>query len=296
MLFSIGNSSRRKMIYDGKAKTIFEGPEPGTVIQYFKDDTVIGNGADNGGKLDVIAGKGVLNNRISAHIMTKLEGMGIPTHFLKSLNMREQLVRQVEVIPVELIVRNVAAGSLVKRFGMKEGTVLNYPLVEFYYKKDDLGNPMLSENHIMNLGVADPYEIEEMVTQAWRINDYLSGLFAGVGIRLIDFKLEFGRIYGEYDEVYILLADEISPDSCRLWDEKTGEKMDRDRFRENLGGFIEAYQDVAKRLGLIPDSGIIQGGNIDEQIAASLEGIENELARERKLRSINKAPPSKPWK
>jgi len=280
------------MIYDGKAKTIYEGPEPGTVIQYFKDDATAGNGA----KHDIIAGKGVLNNRISAHIMTKLEGMGIPTHFLKSLNMREQLVRQVEIIPLEVVVRNIAAGSLCKRFGMKEGTVLNYPLVEFYYKKDELNDPMVSENHILNMGWADPYELEEMVAQAWRINDYLAGLFSGIGIKLVDFKVEFGRLYGEYEEVYILLADEISPDNCRLWDEKSGDKLDKDRFRQDLGGMIEAYQDVAKRLGLIPQTGIIMGGNVDEQIAASLSEIENDVARERKLRSINKAPPSKPWK
>jgi phosphoribosylaminoimidazole-succinocarboxamide synthase len=292
MIFSSFKASRRKTIHDGKAKTIFEGPEPGTVIQYFKDDVF----AQKDEKHELIAGKGVLNNRISAHLMTKLEGIGIPTHFLKSLNMREQLVRQVEIIPIGVVVRNIAAGSLAKRFGLKEGSVLNYPLVEFYYKKAELGNPMVSENHILNMGWADPYELEEMVAQAWRINDYLSGLFMGIGIRLVDFKVEFGRLFGEFDEVYILLADEISPDNCRLWDEKTGEKLDKDRFREGLGGLIEAYQDVAKRLGLIPEAGIIQGGNVDEQIAATLGEIENELARERKLRSINKAPPTKPWK
>lgn len=292
MIFPGFKSSRRKVIYEGKAKTIFEGPEPGTVVQYFKDDAIAGNGA----KHEIIAGKGVLNNRISAHLMTKLEGIGIPTHFLKSLNMREQLVRQVEIIPIEVVVRNVAAGSMVKKFGLKEGTVLNYPLVEFYYKKDELGDPMVSENHIINMGWADPYELEEMVAQAWRINDYLSGLFAGIGIRLVDFKVEFGRLFGEYEEVYILLADEISPDNCRLWDEKTGAKLDKDLFRNDVGGVIEAYQDVAKRLGLVPESGIMQGGNVDEQIAASLGEIENELARERKLRSINKSAPTKPWK
>jgi len=210
--------------------------------------------------------------------------------------MREQLIRQVEIIPLKVVVRNVAAGSLVQKLGMKEGQVLNYPLVEFYYKKDELNDPMVSENHILNMGWADPYELEEIVSLAWRINDYLSGLFSGIGIRLIDFKLEFGRIYGEYEEVYILLADEISPDNCRLWDEKTNKKLDKDRFRQDLGGVIEAYQDIAKRLGLVPDSGIIQGGNIDEQIAATLGEIGNELARERKLRSINKSAPTKPWK
>ncbi len=292
MLFSGINLSRRKVIYDGKDKTLFEGPEPGTYIQYFKDDA----SSRNGGKKELIAGKGVLNNRISAHIMTKLEAMGIPTHFLKSLNMREQLIRQVEMFPFQIVIRNVAAGSLVQKLGLKEGTALNFPLIEFYYKNEQLGYPMVGENHILNMGWADPYELEEIVSQAWRINDYLSGLFSGIGVKLVDFKLEFGRLYGEYDEVYILLADEISPDNCRLWDEKTNEKMDKDRFRQDMGGVIEAYQDIAKRFGLIPDSGIIMGGSVDEQIAASLGEIENEIARERKLRSINKAPPSKPWK
>ena len=292
MLFSGSRAQRRKMIYDGKAKTIYEGPEPGTVIQYFKDDV----SAFNKQKTAVVNGKGVLNNRISAHIMTKLEGIGVPTHFLRSLNMREQLVRQVEVIPVELVIRNVAAGSLCKRLGLKEGTVLPYPLVEFYYKKDELSNPLVNENHIVTMGWADPFELEEMVSLAWRINDYLNGLFEGIGIKLIDFKVEFGRLFGEYDELYILLADEISPDNCRLWDNKTGEKLDKDRFREELGGLIEAYQDVARRLGLVPEAGIMSGDNVDEQAANSLVGIENELAKERKLRSVNKNPPTKPWK
>lgn len=291
MLFSTIRPKRR-VIYDGKAKTIYESPEPGTVIQYFKDDAT----ALNGTKREVIAGKGVLNNRISAHLMTKLESIGIPTHFLKSINMREQLVRQVEIIPIEIVIRNIAAGSLSTRLGLKEGTVLPYPLVEFYYKNDGLGDPMVSENHIVALGWADPFELEEMVALAYRINDYLNGLFAGIGIRLVDFKVEFGRLFGEFDELYILLADEISPDNCRLWDVKTNEKLDKDRFRQDLGGMIDAYQDVAKRLGLIPETGIIQGGNIDEQIASGLSEIDNELGREKKLRSVNKTPPTKPWK
>ncbi len=292
MLFSGSRTQRRKVLYEGKAKTLYEGPEPGTVIQYFKDDVT----AQNGTKKAVINGKGVLNNRISAHIMTKLEGIGVPTHFLKSLNMREQLVRQVEIVPIEVVIRNVAAGSLCSRLGLKEGTVLPYPLVEFYYKKDELNDPMVNENHIVTMGWADPFELEEMVALAWRINDYLNGLFEGIDIRLIDFKVEFGRLFGEYDELYILLADEISPDNCRLWDVKTGEKLDKDRFRLDLGGLIEAYQDVAHRLGLVPETGLIAEGNINEQIASSLEEIENELARARKLRSVNKTPPTKPWK
>lgn len=281
--------ARRKALYEGKAKIIYEGSEPGTLIQYFKDDAPM---AIEGQKM-MIAGKGVLNNRISAHIMTKLEGIGVPTHFLRSLNMREQVVRQVEVIPVELCIRNVAAGNMVKRLGIKEGMVLPQPIVEFFYKGEGLNSPMVNENHIVSLGWADPYELEEMVGQAFRVNDYLSGLFAGIGLRLVDFKLEFGRIFGEYGETYIILSDEISPDNCRLWDDRTGESMDKGRFKMEGPNMIEAYQEIAKRLGLIPEAGIIEGGNVNEQLAAKLGEIENEIAKQRKLRAVNKTP-SKP--
>ena len=284
--------SKRTMIHEGKAKIIYEGPDPGTLIQYFKDDAT----AFNAQKKDTIAGKGVLNNRISAHIMTKLEGIGIPTHFLKSLNMREQLVRAVEIIPIEVVVRNIAAGSICKRLGLEEGPYLPQPLVEYYYKDDKLGDPMISEHHIVTFGWANIYELEEIVSMSYRINDFLNGMFAGIGLKLVDFKLEFGRLYGDYGELYIMLADEISPDNCRLWDAETNEKMDKDRFRQDLGGLVEAYQQVAERLGLIPKGGIIQGGNINEQLAAGLGEIENELARERRLRSINKPKPQKPTK
>ncbi|PJB71432.1 MAG: phosphoribosylaminoimidazolesuccinocarboxamide synthase [Alphaproteobacteria bacterium CG_4_9_14_3_um_filter_47_13] len=280
----------RRLIHEGKAKIIYEGTEPGTLIQYFKDDAT----AFNARKKATIAGKGVLNNRISAHLMMRLETIGIPTHFLKSLNMREQLVREVEIIPIEVVIRNIAAGSLCTRLGMKEGTILPQPLIEYYYKKDELNDPMISESHIMTLGWADVYELEEIVAMSYRINDYLNGMFAGIGLKLVDFKLEFGRLWGEYGELYLLLADEISPDNCRLWDMETNEKMDKDRFRQDLGGMIEAYQQVAERLGLIPKGGIIEGGNINEQVAAGLGEIDNELARERRLRSINKPKPQKP--
>ncbi len=281
--------ARRNKIYEGKAKILYDGPTADTVIQYFKDDAT----AFNAEKHAVIAGKGVLNNRISAHLMTKLETIGIPTHFLKSINMREQLVRRVEIIPIELVVRNIAAGSLCKRLGVKEGTYLQRPLVEFYYKKDELGDPLVGEDHIVTFGWADPYEIEEMVSMAWRVNDYLSGLFSGIGIQLVDFKLEFGRMWGEHDELYIVLADEISPDNCRLWDAKTGEKMDKDRFRFDLGNLIEGYQYIAQKLGLVPEGGIIKGGNINEQLVERLGQIENELAESRKMRDVK---PSKPRK
>lgn len=241
--------SKRRRIYEGKAKILYEGPEPGTLVQHFKDDAT----AFNAEKHEVFEGKGVLNHRISEYIFQRLADIGIPTHFIKSLNMREQLVREAEIIPLEVVVRNVAAGSLVKRLGLTEGDSLPRPLVEFYYKDDALGDPMISEDHIAVFGWAGPQEMDEIVSMALRINDFMSGLFQGVGIKLVDFKLEFGRVW-EGEVQRILLADEISPDSCRLWDTGSGEKLDKDRFRQNLGGMIDAYQDVARRLGLLTDT------------------------------------------
>jgi phosphoribosylaminoimidazole-succinocarboxamide synthase len=278
--------ARRKMIYEGKAKILYEGPDKNTVIQYFKDDAT----AFNAEKKAVIAGKGVLNNRISAHLMTKLESIGIPTHFIRSINMREQLVRKVEIIPIELVVRNIAAGSLVKRLGIPEGTVLFRPLVEFYYKKDSLGDPMVSDDHIITFGWADPYELDEMVAMAWRVNDYLNGLFSGIGLRLVDFKLEFGRIWGDHGELYLVLADEVSPDNCRLWDAKTGEKLDKDRFRFDLGDLVDGYQQIAVKLGLIP-ADAIKGGDLNEQLFEKLDQIENQLSEQRKLRDLKGGKP-----
>jgi phosphoribosylaminoimidazole-succinocarboxamide synthase len=238
----------KKQIYEGKAKVLFEGPEPGTIIQYFKDDAT----AYNNQKKGVIFGKGVLNNRISEFIMTHLNGLGIPTHFIKSLNMREQLVKQLDIIPLEVIVRNVAAGGICSRLGLKEGTPLPRTLIEFCYKKDALGDPLVSEEHITTFGWADPIEIDEIKILAIRINDFLSGMFAGAGIKLVDFKIEFGR--RQRDEfMEILLADEISPDSCRLWDIKTNRKLDKDIFRRDLGDLTEAYMEVANRLGIVID-------------------------------------------
>ena len=242
--------SRRRRIYEGKAKVLFEGPEPGTLVQYFKDDAT----AFNNQKKGVITGKGVLNNRISEYLMTRLTEAGIPTHFLRRLNMREQLVREVEIIPLEIVVRNVAAGSLATRFGLTEGTPLPRSIVEFYYKNDELGDPMVSEEHVTAFGWATTQEIDEILNLALRINDFLSGLFLGVGLRLVDFKVEFGRLW-EGEEMRIVLADEISPDSCRLWDIKTNEKLDKDRFRRDLGQVEEAYQEVARRLGILPEGG-----------------------------------------
>jgi len=238
--------ARRKQIYEGKAKILFEGPEPGTIIQYFKDDAT----AFNNQKHAVIEGKGVLNNRISEFIMTGLERVGVPTHFMRRLNMREQLVRHVEIIPVEIVVRNVAAGVIVKRLGLEEGAALPRSIIEFYYKDDKLGDPLVSEEHITAFNWANPQEIDDMMAMALRINDFLSGLFAGVGIKLVDFKVEFGRQY-EGDMMRLLVADEISPDSCRLWDMETNDIMDKDRFRKDLGDVTDAYREVARRLGVL---------------------------------------------
>lgn len=242
--------ARRKQIYEGKAKVLFEGPEPGTLVQYFKDDAT----AFNNKKQGTITGKGVLNNRISEHLMTNLQGIGIPTHFVRRLNMREQLVREVEIIPVEVVVRNIVAGSLAKRFGMAEGSPLPRSIVEYYYKSDELDDPMITEEHITAFGWASPQDLDEIMSMALRINDFMVGLFLGIGIRLVDFKIEFGRLW-EGEQMRIVLADEISPDSCRLWDINTNEKMDKDRFRRDLGAVEEAYQEVARRLGIMPEGG-----------------------------------------
>jgi len=238
--------SRRRQIYEGKAKILYEGPEPGTLIQYFKDDAT----AFNAQKKGTINGKGVINNRISEYVFTRLAHIGIPTHFIRRLNMREQLIRQVEIIPIEVVVRNVAAGSISQRLGIPEGEPLPHTLIEYYYKDDSLGDPLIAEEHIACFNWAGPEEMQDIAAMAIRINDFMCGMFAAIDIRLIDFKLEFGRIYdGDFSRV--ILADEISPDGCRLWDMKTGEKLDKDRFRRDLGGESEAYQEVARRLGLL---------------------------------------------
>jgi phosphoribosylaminoimidazole-succinocarboxamide synthase len=241
--------NRRRRIYEGKAKILYEGPEPGTLVQHFKDDAT----AFNNKKHDKIEGKGVLNNRISEYLFVKLGEIGVPTHFLKRLNMREQLIREVEIIPLEVVVRNVAAGSLAKRLGIEEGTQLPRSIIEFYYKNEKLEHPMVSEEHITAFGWASPQEIDDIMALAIRVNDFLSGVFLGVGIRLVDFKMEAGRLW-ESDIMRIVVADEISPDSCRLWDIKSNEKLDKDRFRRDMGGLLEAYTEVAKRLGIMAEN------------------------------------------
>lgn len=239
--------ARRRMIYEGKAKILYEGPEPGTLVQYFKDDTSAGDGA----KKDVIEGKGVLNNRLSEYFMNGLNSIGVPTHFIRRLNMREQLVRSCEIIPLEVVVRNVAAGSISKRLGIDEGTPLPRPIIEFYYKDDALHDPLVSEEHITAFGWASQQDLDDIVALALRVNDFMSGTMLAVGIKLVDFKIEIGRIY-DGDYMRLLVADEISPDSCRLWDIATGQKLDKDVFRRDLGSLSDAYSEVARRLGVLP--------------------------------------------
>jgi phosphoribosylaminoimidazole-succinocarboxamide synthase len=242
--------SRRRQIYEGRGKVLFEGPEPGTLVQHFKDDAYSGRDA----KCGTITGKGVLNNRISEYLMQRLNNIGVQTHFMRRLNMREQLVREVEIIPITVVTRNVVAGSLAERFKLEEGAALPRSVVEFYYKSEDLNYPIVTEEHISAFGWAHAHELDEIISLSLRVNDFLSGLFLGVGLRLIDFKLEFGRVW-ENENIQIILADEISPDNCRLWDSKTNERMDKDRFRRDLGKVEEAYQEVARRLGILPEGG-----------------------------------------
>ena len=241
--------ARRKKVYEGKAKILYEGPEPGTLVQYFKDDAT----AFNAQKKAVIDGKGVLNNRLSEYFMTGLGQIGIPTHFIRRLNMREQLIRQVEIIPLEGIVRNFAAGTLSERLAIEEGTPLPRPIVEFCLKDDKLGDPLVTEEHISAFGWASQQDLDDMVSMALRVNDFMSGLMLGIGIKLIDFKIEIGRVWdGDFQR--LILADEISPDSCRLWDMETGDKLDKDVFRRDLGDLADAYREVAKRLGVLPSN------------------------------------------
>jgi len=242
-----------KKLYEGKAKIIFATSDKNLVIQHFKDDAT----AYNNQKKDIIDGKGILNNRISEHILTQLNQVGIKNHLVKRLNMREQLVHLVEIIPIEFIVRNVATGSLTKRLGIEDGTILEYPLIEYCLKNDELGDPLVSKEHILAFKWMDDIEIEFISDELRRINDFLQGMFRGVGIKLVDFKVEFGRVEknGKKD---IILADEISPDTCRLWDATTDKKLDKDRFRKDLGNLVEAYQEVARRLNILHEQSNIR--------------------------------------
>ena len=242
--------NKGKKLYEGKAKIIYETNDKDLVIQHFKDDTT----AFNALKKASIEGKGVLNNRISEYLLNSLSQCGIKTHLIKRLNMREQLIKKVKIVPIEFIVRNVATGSLSKRLGISEGTVLEKPLLEYYLKNDDLNDPIITKEHIYAFEWATEKEIKNIDKMSLRINDLLQGLFSSIGIKLIDFKIEYGRVWNNIRELNeIILADEISPDTCRLWDMRTEKKLDKDRFRKDLGNVIEAYQEVARRLGIMPE-------------------------------------------
>jgi len=232
---------KRDRLYEGKAKVVYTTDDPQRMVLHFKDDT----SAFDGEKIEQLAQKGVVNNRFNAFIMGKLAEAGIPNHFEKLLSDRESLVKRLEMIPVECVIRNRSAGSLSRRLGVPEGLVLSPPVFEFFLKNDALHDPMINISHIKAFGWATEDEVARMAELTFQANDVLQALFADAGLILVDFKLEFGRFEGE-----ILLGDEFSPDGCRLWDADTQEKMDKDRFRRGLGGVVEAYEEVARRLGV----------------------------------------------
>ena len=242
--------NKGKKIYEGKAKILYSTTDKNLIIQHFKDDAT----AFNNLKKAKIEGKGVLNNRISEHLLSSLQHLGVKTHLIKRLNMREQLIKKTEIFPIEFIVRNIATGSLTKRLGIQEGTVLGSPLLEYCLKNDELGDPIVSKEHIFAFDWAKKDELEKIDKISLRVNDILSGMFKSINIKLVDFKIEFGKIWNKEKDTYeILLADEISPDSCRLWDSKSEKKLDKDRFRKDLGNIIQGYQEVARRLGIMPE-------------------------------------------
>ncbi len=227
-------------LYEGKAKKVFATEDPALCIVSYKDDATAFNGLKKG----TIAGKGVVNNRMSNLMMQLLEKSGVPTHFVEELSDRDTLVKKVKIVPLEVIIRNVSAGSFAKHYGVEEGIVFDEPTIEFSYKNDELGDPLLNSYHALALKLATKEEIETIKKYAFKVNEVLSEYFKTLGIRLVDFKLEFGRL----QDGTIVLADEISPDTCRLWDIKTNEKLDKDRFRRDMGGVEDAYKEVFKRL------------------------------------------------
>lgn len=229
-----------EQIYEGKAKKVFKTDDPELLIVDYKDDATAFNGLKKG----TIAGKGAINNRMTNSMMQLLEQHGIPTHFVKELSERETLVKHVKIVPIEVIVRNVAAGSLAKRLGLAEGTRLKSTVLEYCYKNDDLGDPMINDYHVYAMGLATKEDLEKIAAYSFKINEIMTAFFQEIGVDLIDFKLE----YGITNDGTLVLADEISPDTCRFWDAKTGEKLDKDRFRRDLGGVEEAYQEMMKRL------------------------------------------------
>ena len=231
---------KREQLYEGKAKKVYATDDPQLVIVDYKDDATAFNGLKKG----TIAGKGVINNRVTNKLMQMLAEQGIPTHFVQELSERETLVKKVEIVPLEVIIRNISAGSFAKRYGVEEGIVFDQPTIEFSYKNDDLGDPLLNEYHALALKLASKSEIDRIKTLAFRINDILKAYFATINVELVDFKLEFGRVMDDF----IVRADEISPDTCRLWDATTHEKLDKDRFRRDLGGEVEAYNEIMYRI------------------------------------------------
>ena len=231
---------KKEMLYEGKAKKVYATEDPQLLIVDYKDDATAFNGLKKG----TIQGKGIINNQMSNRLMQHLEKVGVPTHFVRELSDRETLVKKVSIVPLEVIVRNIAAGSFSKRYGVEEGKVFARPVVEFSYKNDSLGDPLLNTDHALALELATPEEIETIKTYARKVNDFLRDFWSSCGVTLVDFKVEFGRL----SDGTIVLADEISPDTCRLWDSRTGEKLDKDRFRRDLGGVEDAYAEVMRRL------------------------------------------------
>lgn len=232
--------TKKEQLYEGKAKKVFQTENPELLIVSYKDDATAFNGLKKG----TISGKGAINNRMSNLLMQRLEKSGIPTHFVEELNERETLVKRVSIVPLEVIIRNIAAGSFSKRYGVEEGRIFQSPTIEFSYKNDALGDPLMAESHAVALNLASPAEIECIKANAFAVNEVLKAFWQECGVTLVDCKLEFGRLA----DGSIVLADEISPDTCRLWDSKTGEKLDKDRFRRDLGGVEDAYAEVMNRL------------------------------------------------
>ena len=235
------NVQKGEQLYEGKAKKVFATSDPDVVLVAYKDDATAFNGLKKG----TIAGKGVVNNRMSNHMFRQLEKAGVPTHYIEELSERETLVKKVSIVPLEVIIRNIAAGSMSKRLGIEEGTALQCPVIEFSYKNDDLGDPMINDYHAMGMGLATREEIDTITDLAFKVNAFMIDYFKKLNIDLVDFKLEFGKFHGK-----IILADEISPDTCRFWDSTTKEKLDKDRFRRDLGNVEDAYNEVFRRLGI----------------------------------------------
>ncbi len=240
--------ARRKKVYEGSAKILYEGPEPGTLIQYFKDDTAP---TPTEAKPAPVEGKGVLNNRLSEFFMAGLNSIGVPTHFIRRVNMREQLVRMAEILPLQIVVRNFSAGELSEKLGIPEGTALPRPIVEYYFKDDRLNNPMVAEEHIVAFGWANQQDLDDVIALALRVNDFLSGVMLGIGIRLADFRIEVGRVW-EGDFMRLIVADEISPDSCRLWDLRAAAERSELHPGSEPGPIADVYQELARRLGVLP--------------------------------------------